>query len=161
MPQVLMKWKEPVAFSEIQHKVEPKRNYWPWIILSILWSIVLVILGCLKVFLFNQPMPSWMIWAPTVMVLPGLMIQYLINYRVPVSIIVWNRWISRYSWGTPQTPAYTELKNYSVHETQDYRILELTTLKEEAVLIGIPLDVDIQMLEGILSEHGVPKRAKD
>jgi len=41
--QVLMKWKEPLAFSQVRHPFVPKRNYWPIIIFFFLLQIAIIV----------------------------------------------------------------------------------------------------------------------
>lgn len=155
LPKLLMQWKEPYAFSVKQRKTEPKRNYWPAILIFATYCATFTLLW----FVMNKPIIlTWLLGLHLFLLAALISIQLLVNYRVSTGVIVWNTNISRYSWGTPQTPKYTDLIEYCIESTPEYHVLHLATTKGDTIQIGMPMDIDRTMLEGILDLHGIKKQ---
>lgn len=74
------------------------------------------------------------------------------------TVYVWSNGIGRYTGGSQWVPIFKQLKTFAIRDNEEYRILELVTIKDFTMLIGVPLEVDIARLEGILMERGVTKR---
>ncbi len=154
-PKVLMNWKEPLAFSKLQHPLEPKRNYRPFIYISGIVlgieSVLLLILALAK----GLPIPYGLIAASFAVMCMLVIVQSMVDRIVHTNVIMWSNRVGRYSWGTPRRPAYKNLRSYRIKHEPGYRVLELEVIDGKPLLIGVPLDVDLSKLEEILRDHGV------
>ena len=157
-PKILMRWKEPTAFSEVHRSLQPQWSIRTHILILIMIVIASTLIWCIQAFILKQAV--WSFWAlclSCIALIAHIYFDQFLEHRKATIVYVWSNGIGRYKGASEWVPTFKQLKTYSIHESTEYRILELTTIKDFIMLIGIPLEVDVVDLEGILSEHLVAK----
>ena len=161
-PRILMRWKEPAAFTEVHRSLQIKWRIRPYILILMMIVIAGTLIWYIQAFILKQAVwPFWALCLLWIAIIAFLYFEQFFEHRWATTVYLWSNGIGRYTGGSQWVPTFKQLKTYSIHESTEYRILELTTVKDFTMLIGMPLEADVVQLEGILSEHGLAKRAKD
>jgi len=155
IPKRLMQWQEPQAFADVYSNQMLKQRARQRKVLMLSVGFANIVFWCIKAFMFNATF-----WETLALIaVEAAVIYYALKAEgwFSTTVTIWNNGITK-SGASLWTPNFRDLTMFSVHETEDYRILEITSVKDGDVLIGVPLEFDMVRLENTLIERGLRKK---